>query len=156
MTIDWNTTFSSLPDAELDKLAVLRIIETSNGCIQQLFRNKDPDALSVEETRQAMKFSMGSIKQMRIVLDNETIDFAELTKVIMEDVRELYIRGQKMGDDEAFAEFLRASFACLQACGVDRLMAAREKLFNHCYELPAHTYDWGLDYCLSFMYSNKL
>ena len=148
---NWHKLFEALPDEEKDKLAVLRIIETSNGVIQQLFRNKDDDALSVEETRQAMKFSMGSIKQMKIVLDNETINFAELTKVIMEDVRELYIKGQKMGDDAAFAEFLRASYACLIACGVDRLMAAREKLFNHCYELPAHTYDWGLDYCLSFM-----
>ena len=152
---DWNSTFTSLPSDELDKLAVLRIIETSNGVIQQLFRSEDPDALSVEETREAMQFSMGSIKRMQIVLDNETIDFADDTKAIMADVRELYINGQKRGDDEAFAEFLRASFACLSACGVDRLIAAREKLFNNCYSLPAHTYDWGFDYCLSFMYSMK-
>ncbi len=148
---DWNTLFTSLPDEELDKLAVLRIIETSNGCIQQLFRNDDPDALSVEETREAMKFSMGSIKRMQIVLDNETIEFAEPTKAIMADVRDLYIKGQKQGDDEAFAEFLRASLYCLKACGVDRLHAAREKLFANCYSLPAHTWDWGLDYCVTFM-----
>ena len=152
---DWNTLFTSLSDEELDKLAVLRIIETSNGCIQQLFRNEDPDALSVEETREAMKFSMGSIKRMQIVLDDETITFAEPTQAIMADVRELYIKGQKQGDDEAFAEFLRASYACLSACGVDRLMHAKSKLYNHCYALPAHTWDWGLDYCLSFMYSIK-
>ena len=152
---DWNTLFTSLPDEELDKLAILRIIETSNGCIQQLFRNDDPDALTVEETREAMKFSMGSIKRMQIVLDNETIDFAEPTKAIMADVRDYYIRGQKQGDDEAFAEFLRASLYCLNACGVDRLHVAREKLFANCYALPAHTWDWGLDYCLSFMYSIK-
>ncbi len=155
MTIDWNTIFTSLPSEELDSLAVLRIVETSNGVIQQLFRSEDPEALSVDETRDAMKFSMGSIKQMRIVLDNETIEFSEPTKAIMADVRDYYIRGQKRGDDEAFAEFLRASYACLSACGVDRLIAAKEKLFNNCYELPAHTYDWGLDYCLSFMYSFK-
>ena len=74
----------------------------------------------------------------------------------MADVRDLYIRGQKQGDDEAFAEFLRASYANLTAIGVDRLMAAKEKLYNNCYELPPHTYDWGLDYCLSFMYSTRL
>jgi hypothetical protein len=152
---DWNTIFTSLSDEELDKLAVLRIIETSNGCIQQLFRNEDPDALSVDETREAMQFSMGSIKRMQIVLDNETIDFADPTKAIMADVRDLYIKGQKRGDDEAFAEFLRASLACLQACGTDRLVDAKSKLYNHCYALPAHTWDWGLDYCLSFMYSIK-
>jgi hypothetical protein len=150
---DWNTLFTSLPEDELDKLAVLRIIETSNGCIQNLFRNEDPEALSVEETREAMKFSMGSIKRMRIILDDETIEFAEPTKAIMADVRDYYIRGQKQGDDVAFAEFLRASHACLKACGVQRLIDAKSKLYDNCYALPAHTWDWGLDYCLSFMLS---
>lgn len=150
---DWKTLFEELPDEEKDKLAVLRIIETANGCCQQLFRNNDPDALTVEETREAMKFSMGSIKQMRIVLDNETIEFAEPTKAIMADVRDYYIRGFKRGDDKAFAEFLRASHACLTACGVQRLIDAKAKLYDNCYALPAHTYDWGLNYCLSFMLS---
>ena len=150
---DWKTLFEELPDEEKDKLAVLRVLETSNGCIQQLFRSKDPDALTVEETREAMKFSMGSIKQMRIVLDNETIEFAEPTKAIMADVRDLYVKGQKMGDDKAFDEFLRASYACLTACGLQRLIDAKSKLYNHCYALPAHTYDWGFQYCQSFMLS---
>jgi hypothetical protein len=148
---DWNAIFTSLSDEELDKLAVLRVIETSNGCIQQLFRSEDPDALSVDETREAMQFSMGSIKRMQIVLDNETIDFADDTKKIMADVRDLYVKGQKRGDDAAFAEFLRASHACLKACGVQRLIDAKSKLYDNCYALPAHTWDWGLDYCLSFM-----
>ena len=150
---DWKEKFEALPEEELDALAVLRVIETSNGCIQNLFRNKEPDALSVEETREAMKFSMSSIKRMQIVLDDETIDFAEPTKAIMSDVRDLYVKGQKMGDDVAFAEFLRASHACLQACGVQRLIDAKSKLYDNCYALPAHTYDWGLNYCLSFMLS---
>lgn len=148
---NWTTTFESLPSKELDALAVLRILETSNGCIQNLFRNEDPDALSVEETRTAMGFSMSSIKRMRLVLDNETIDFADDTKNLMADVRELYIKGQKRGDDVAYAEFLRASHACLTACGVQRLIEAKSKLYNYCYALPPHTYDWGLAYCLNFM-----
>jgi hypothetical protein len=148
---DWTSIFTSLSDEELDKLAVLRVIETSNGCIQNLFRNEDPNALSVDETREAMQFSMGSIKRMQIVLDNETIDFADDTKKIMADVRDLYVKGQKRGDDVAFAEFLRASHACLTACGVQRLIDAKSKLYDNCYALPAHTWDWGLDYCLSFL-----
>ena len=93
---NWTELFENLPDEEKDKLAVLRLVEVTNGCIQQLFRNNDPDALSVEDTRKAMRFSMSSIKRMQIVLDNETIDFAEPTKAIMADVRDYYIRGQKM------------------------------------------------------------
>lgn len=150
---DWKSLFEALPEEELDALAVLRLVETSNGCIQNLFRNKEPDALSVEETREAMQFSMGSIKHMQILLDNETIEFAEPTKAIMADVRDLYIKGQKQGDDAAFAEFLRASHACLTACGVQRLIEAKAKLYDNCYALPAHTYEWGLNYCLSFMLS---
>ena len=151
MTRDWTATFNALPDEELDKLAVLRIIETSNGCVQQMFRSEDPDALSVEETREAMQFSMGSIKRMQIVLDNETIDFSDETKEIMAIVRDLYVNGQKRGDDRAFAEFLVASHACLQACGEYRLQSAKAKLFANCYALPPYAWDWGLDYCLTFM-----
>ena len=148
---DWKSTFNSLPPDELDKLALLRIIETSNGCIQQMFRSEDPNALSVEETREAMQFSMGSIKRMQIVLENETIDFADDTKAIMANVRDLYVKGQKRGDDEAFAEFSRASHACLNACGIDRLLAAKDKLFANCYALPPFTWTYGLDYCRMFM-----
>jgi hypothetical protein len=60
--IDWNTRFQALPDAEKDKIALLRVIECSNGIIQYKFRDEDEDALSVEETRDAMKFSMGCMK----------------------------------------------------------------------------------------------
>jgi hypothetical protein len=61
--IDWNTRFQALPDAEKDKIALLRVIECSNGIIQYKFRDEDEDALSVEETRDAMKFSMGCMKK---------------------------------------------------------------------------------------------
>jgi len=148
---NWTELFENLPDEEKDKLAVLRLVEVTNGCIQQLFRNNDPDALSVEDTRKAMRFSMSSIKRMQIVLDNETIDFAEPTKAIMADVRDYYIRGQKMGDDGAFAEFMRASRACMNACGHYRLKSAKDKLFSNCYAFPPYTYDWGFNYCLSLL-----
>ena len=62
MTTDWTEEFTSLPSDELDALAVLRIIETSNGIIQFMYRDKDPDALSIEDTRKAMGFSMSAIK----------------------------------------------------------------------------------------------
>lgn len=154
MTINWDETFTSLPSEELDALAVLRIVECTNGIIQFMYRDKDPDALSLEETRTAMGFSMSSIKRMQIVLENETINFAEPTKDIMAKVRELYISGMKRANDEDYAEFMKASVACMKACGHYRLKAAKDKLFANCYSFPAYTYDWGLSYCCSLLGTN--
>ena len=151
MTKDWDTLFKSLPDEELDKLAVLRVVECTNGIIQFMFRDKDPDALTVEDTRKAMGFSMSSIKRMQIVLENETINFAEPTKDIMADVRKLYISGMKQNNDDDYAEFMKASIACMNACGHYRLKTAKDKLFSNCYAFPPYTYDWGLSYCLSLL-----
>jgi len=151
MTTDWKTQFESLPPEELDALAVLRVIETTNGIIQFMFRDKDPDALSVEDTRKAMGFSMSSIKRMQIALEDGTIDFSDETKEIMGRVRDLYLKGMKQGDDEAYEKFLDASHACLIACGVPRLFEAKSRLYNECYYMPPESWDWGLSYCLNFM-----
>ena len=152
---NWTETFESLPPEELDKLAVLRIMECTNGIIQYKFRDNEPDALSPEDTRKAMGFSMSSIKRMQIVLDNETIEFADDTKDIMSNVRDLYIRGMKRNDDEAYSEFLVTSLACMNACGIERLQAARKKLFDNSYSMPTYTWQWGLDYCRNFMAANR-
>ena len=148
---DWKSEFEALPPEELDSLAVLRIIETSNGIIQFMYRDSEPDALSIEDTRKAMGFSMSAIKKMRIVLENETIDFADNTKDLMGRVRDLYLAGMKNGDDEAYENFLDASHACLLACGTIRLFDARKRLYNNCYSMPPESWDWGLQYCLNFM-----
>ncbi len=152
---NWTKTFTSLPSDELDKLAVLRIIETSNGIIQFMYRDSEPDALSIEDTRKAMGFSMSAIKKMRIVLEDGTIDFSDETKEIMGRVRDLYLKGMKQGDDEAYEKFLDASHACLLACGLPRLFDAKSRLYNECYAMPPQSYDWGLNYCLSFMSTSR-
>ena len=148
---NWTEVFDSVPPDELDKLAVLRIMECTNGILQYMYRDGEPDALSLEETRKAMKFSMSSIKQMQIVLENETIEFADETKEIMNRVRDLYIRGMKQNDDVAYSEFLDASLACMKACGIDRLRTARDKLYDYCYEMPPYSWQMGLNYCRNFM-----
>ena len=151
MTTDWNQVFDRCTNEELDKLALLRIIECSNGIIQYMYRDKHPDALTLQETREAMGFSMSSIKRMKIVLENEIIEFSDDTKKIMADVRDLYISGMKRNNDEDYAEFLVASLACLQACGIERLQAAKDKLFANCYAMPPYAWDYGLDYCRNFL-----
>jgi hypothetical protein len=56
--IDWDARFSALPDAEKDKIALLRLVECTNGCIQHTYRSEEDDTLTVDEVRDAMKFSM--------------------------------------------------------------------------------------------------
>mgnify|MGYP006921966468 CR=1 FL=1 len=153
---DWTSEFNALSDAELDKLAVLRVMECANGVIQYKYRDKEADALSAEDTRRAMGFSMSSIKRMQIVLESETIDFDDHTKKLMGEVRDLYIKGMKRNDDESYAKFLVASLACLKACGIDRLEAARDKLFDDCYHFPAYTWQWGIDYIRGFIANEQL
>ena len=92
---DWTSAFNALSSEELDKLAVLRVMECANGVIQHMNRDEGPDALSVDDTRRAMNFSMSSIKQMQIPLESETITFDEDTIKLMREVRELYIQGVK-------------------------------------------------------------
>ncbi len=148
---NWNKIFEKLPDEEQDKLARLRIIETSNGVIQHMFRNNDADALSPEETRAAMKFSMSAMKNQSIQLGNEVVVFAPETAEIMKEVRELYISGFKQQNQEDYDEFMIASVANLGAIGKERILKARTILFNDLYEIPAHCIDWGIQYIFGLM-----
>ena len=148
---NWNKIFEKLPDEEQDKLALLRLIECSNGCIQHSFRNGDVDALSPEETRIAMKFSMSAMKTQSIPLGDEIITFAPETAEIMREVRELYISGFKQQNDEDYEEFMRASVANLNAIGKERILDARQILFCSLYEIPQHTLDWGIQYIFGLM-----
>jgi hypothetical protein len=151
MKKDWNKIFEALPDEEQDKLALLRIIETSNGVIQSLFRNKDTDALSPEETRAAMKFSMSAMKNQSIPLGDEVVVFAPETAKIMSEVRELYISGFKQQNQDDYEEFMIASVANLNSIGKERILKARTILFNDLYEIPAHCLDWGIQYIFGLM-----
>ena len=151
MKKDWNFIFQALPDEEQDKLALLRVIETSNGVIQSLFRNGDPDALSPEETRTAMKFSMSAMKTQSIPLGDEVIVFEPETAEIMREVRELYISGFKNNNQIDYEEFMRASVANLNAIGKERIIDARQILFYNLYDIPAHCLDWGIQYIFGLM-----
>jgi len=148
---NWNKIFEKLPDEEQDKLALLRLVECTNGVIQHMFRNGDADALSPEETRAAMKFSMSAMKTQTIPLGNEVVIFAPETAEIMKEVRELYISGFKQQNQEDYEEFMVASVANLGAIGKERILRARTILFDHLYEIPHFTLDWGLSYIYNLM-----
>ncbi len=148
---NWDAEFSALSSDDLDSIAVLRVLECSNGIIQHRFRDGDDDALDVEETRRAMKFSMSSIKKMSIELEDGTVEFSDTAKELMGRVRELYLSGVKRNNDKDFDEFMKSSVASLKACGLPRIFEAKARLYNHCYELPSHTWDLGLAYILSLL-----
>ena len=148
---DWDTLFQSLPDVEKDKIALLRVIECTNGVIQHMFRSEDEDALSVEETRTAMKFSMGCMKTMSIPLGENVVTFAPEIAELFAEMRRLYISGVKNNNTEDYNEFLKASKANLLAVGKERILLARQTAFNHIDELPPHTLEWGLGYIFGFV-----
>jgi hypothetical protein len=131
---DWNSIFNNLSDEEKNKIAILRVIECSNGVVQHMFRANDEDALSVEETRDAMKFSMGCMKTMTIPLKSHT---------------ELYVSGFKNGNQEDLEEFMRASKANLNALGQKRILEARQIVFDEVDDIPPCALDWGLGYIFS-------
>ena len=147
---NWKELYDSLPDTEKDKIAILRVMECTNGVIQHAFRDGEEYALPVEETRKAMKFSMSCIKNMAIPLKEETITFEPETEELMRQARDLYVSGVKQGSDEDFAEFMRISEASAQACGLQRLIKARQVLEENVDDLPPNTLNWGLAYLMQF------
>ena len=148
---NWDELFGNLSDEEKNKIAILRVIECSNGVIQHMFRAHDEDALSIEETRDAMKFSMGCMKTMTIPLKSHTVTFAEETASVMREVRELYISGFKNGNQEDLEEFMRASKANINAVGKKRILEARQIVFDEVDDIPPCALDWGLGYIFSLV-----
>ena len=147
---NWDELFGNLSDEEKNKIAILRVIECSNGVVQHMFRANDEDALSIEETRDAMKFSMGCMKTMSIPLKSHTVTFAEETASVMREVRELYISGFKNGNQEDLEEFMRASKANINAVGKKRILEARQIVFDEVDDIPPCALDWGLEYIFTF------
>jgi len=148
--IDWTTEFEALPDVEKDKLALLRVIECTNGVIQHSYRSGDDDTLTVDEVREAMKFSMGCMKRMEIPIGEHIVRFAPESIVLFSEMRRLYISGQKQNNAEDFNEFLKGSKANLIAVGKDRIIHARRLVFEHIDVLPPHALEWGVSYIFSF------
>ena len=148
---NWKELYNNLPNEELDKIAILRVMECTNGIIQYAFRDGEDYALSIDDTRRAMKFSMSCMKRMQIPLKEETITFAPETEELMREARDFYVRGFKQGDSEAMVEFYAISKASARACGLERLTEARYILERNVDAIPSYTLDWGLDYLKQFL-----
>ncbi len=108
-------------------------------------QKKDESVINDDQTYEPSRIGQQDL------LDDGTIEFSDTAKELMGRVRKLYISGFKNGNDADYAEFMKASVASLAACGLPRIMEAKSRLYNSCYELPSYTYDWGLAYILSLL-----
>ncbi len=115
----WKDIWSSQSEEVLDATALIRVVECTNGCVQHAFRDGDERALSVEQSRDCMKLSMGTIKNKVLPLpDGRTkVILPEECHEIMNTARDLYVRGFKQGDEEALDEFFALSKAHFQVLG---------------------------------------
>jgi len=147
---DWKEIYSNLPEEELDKIAVLRVMECTNGVIQHAFRDNEEWALPIEETRKAMKFSMSCMKNLAIPLKDETITFEPETQELLREARNYYISGVKNGSDEDFAEFMKISEATAVAVGLERIMNGAKILKENVDDIPADKLHWGVAYLMQF------
>lgn len=130
----WKDIWSSQSEEVLDATALIRVIECTNGCVQHAFRDGDERALSVEQSRECMKLSMGTIKNKMLPLpDGTEIALPEECHEIMNTARDLYIRGFKQGDEDAMDEFLALSKAHFQVLGRN-LIDAKFRFFAEHFE----------------------
>ena len=146
---NWKQTFESLSEEQKHKLAVLRVVECTNGVIQYAFRDGSEKSLPIEETRRAMKFSMGCIKRMQIPLGEEVLTFENDLKEIFGEIRDLYQSGKTNQKD--FDEFMRISIIMYNVLGKERVQEAQKVLSQHITEIAPKHLQLGVDYIMQFI-----
>ena len=110
---------------DLDNLALLRVLEVTNGCAQWGFRRQDQDCLSADQARDCMRQVIGFIKDKRIVLPRgETVSFSPAVEDLIESGRELYQDAFKRNQAGAQRAYYAASTAQFIAYGPERLQRA--------------------------------
>lgn len=131
----WRDIWRSQSEEVLDATALIRVVECTNGCVQHAFRDGDERALSVEQSRECMKLSMGTIKNKVLPLpDGRTkVILPEECHEIMNTARDLYVRGFKQGDEEALDEFFALSKAHFQVLGRE-LIDSKFRFFTEHFE----------------------
>lgn len=140
-------------DECLNDLALIRVIECTNGCVQYAFRDKVSYALSVEQSRECMKLSMGFIKNKSLTLPTgEIIDVNPDIHPLMEKVRDMYLDGFKRNMPHRIMEFYAQSTAQFYACGRQRLEDKLEFVKNHFSDIFTNSFlNHGRDYMFQYL-----
>ncbi|BAQ62569.1 hypothetical protein GM3708_2975 [Geminocystis sp. NIES-3708] len=125
--------WQNIPSDDLDKLALIRALEVTNGRTQWAYRRQDKDCLSLEQTQKCMKLSMSSIKNKEIRLNNgDVIKYTGILADLMDESRGLYIDAFKnniLGKDEEFYALSTAQF----------LVHGKERM-NKCFQILRDNY----------------
>lgn len=111
--------------AELDKLAILRVLEVTNGCLQWAYRRQDEECLSIEQTRECMKTVIGFIQDRKIVFPNgDVINFSESIETLIAEGRQLYQEAFKKNMADKEREYYAYSAAQFLVYGRHRIEVA--------------------------------
>ena len=118
---------TAIAPEELDNLAVLRVLEICNGCLQWAFRRQDEHCLSVERTRECMQTVIGFIKVKKITCPSgKIIAFTPAIEQLIEEGTQLYRQAFKQNNQTAKQEYYTYSTAQFIAYGGDRLNQAQD------------------------------
>lgn len=148
--LNWEREFNKLDSEELDNIAMLRLIECTNGVIQYSHRDKEDWALPIEQVREAMQYSMGAIKKMQIDLKERSVTFSPEATKLFGAIRDLYIQGVKFGKEDQFERFLVASRTNLKVCGKERILQMTNTIREEVPGVIGERVDWGLNYIWKF------
>jgi hypothetical protein len=149
---NWDKFYNALSEDNLKAIALLRVIECTNGCIQHAFRDNNPKALPIEQTREAMRYSMAAMKSQTFTLGDEFYSFDGEVSQGLKEARELYVKAFKRGDESAMDEFFDCSIACAQTLGEHRIKQAAQTVREHLGSVfPRQTVDWGEAYLLRLL-----
>lgn len=113
-------------DHDLHQLALLRVLEITNGCLQWSFRRQDPECLSAEQTRECMRRVIGFIKRKQMYFPSQGwLRFTPLLEAFIDQGRQLYQDAFKRNAPGKKREYYAASTAQFIEYGSDRLEAAQ-------------------------------
>lgn len=127
-------------DSDLDKFAKIQALQVTNGCTQWGFRRKDPECLSVEQTRECMNLVMGFMKRTELYFPSiGKIEIEDEQKAYMQAGRSIYKQGFKNNDLESKRQYYAISTAEFIVCGREKIESAL-KLVKQDYEIIFSTY----------------
>lgn len=127
----WLAIWKEQSEEVLTATALIRAMECTNGCVQYAFRDEDPGALSIEQTRLCMKTSMSAIKTKVLPIPGEEdLVMPEEAIPLMNDARAAYQK-MKTGDPAGYDEFYGLSTAHFHILGEERMEKAFEFFRHH-------------------------
>ena len=136
-----------------DQIALIRAVECTNGCVQYALRDQDDQALSVEQSRECMKLSMGFIISKELTLPTgEQITINEELRPQLDKIRQLYYNGFKKQDAVALRQFYANSVAMFNLLGYKRVKSAIHLVKEHYEDVftPYYLF-YGLNYMKQFI-----